>query len=412
VAAVVALLAWPATPDTGHPRFFADQTYNFEAVRAQSDVAPAGGDAAEIAQAVAGVRAGDAEAWRAGWEGAAERAMALAAHTQDPIGKGDALLRAHTYYRTAAFFLAPGDARQKALWQHNVGAFEAGLGALGVAHQHLTVPFGANHLNAIYYPGPAGAAARPLLMVVGGYDSTMEELYLAVAAAALQRGYAVLTYEGPGQGAVLREQGLTMRPDWEKPNGAVLDAFLATHPKPNRIVLLGESLGGYLAPRAAAFDARIDGVVAYDVFYDGFAIAAHRVPPVAFWLRAKGYNGLLKFLNGLNTDPGTNWAQRNGEFVFGVSDPFAVLEAFKAFRLAPVASRIRADVLILGGAADHFVPADQMPEFQKSLTKARSVTSVVFDGASGGAEHCQVGAPSLWQATLFDWLAARFPAAV
>jgi alpha-beta hydrolase superfamily lysophospholipase len=407
--AVIVRLAWPATPDTGHPRFFADQTYNFETVRAETDVAAAGGDTAEIAQAVAGVRAGDAEAWRAGWQGAADRAMALAARTQDPIGKGDALLRAHTYYRTAAFFLAPGDGRQKALWQQNVGAFAAGLAAHGVAHQRLTVPFGAGHLNAIYYPGPPGAAARPLLMVVGGYDSTMEELYLAVAASALRRGYAVLTYEGPGQGAVLREQGLTMRPDWEKPNGAVLDAFLATHPKPNRIVLLGESLGGYLAPRAAAFDARIDGVVAYDVFYDPFGVATQHVPQVAFWLRAHGYNGLLTFLGGLNTDPGTNWAQSNGKFVFGVDNSFAVLEAFKAFRLAPVAAQIRADVLILGGAADHFVPAGQMAEFQKSLTGARSVTAVMFDERSGGAEHCQVGAPSLWQATLFDWLAAKFP---
>ena len=270
VAAVLAaLVLWKAPADLGHSRFFADQTYDFETVRAQTDVAPAGGDTAEIAQAVAGVRAGDAEGWRAGWQAEGDRAMALAARTQDPIGKGDALLRAHTYYRSAAFFLAPGDSRQPALWKQNVGAFDAGLQALGVAYQRLAIPFGANHLNAIYYPGPADAAARPLLMVVGGYDSTMEELYFSVAEAALRHGYAVLTYEGPGQGAVLREQGLTMRPDWEKPNGALLDAFLANHPKPRKIVLLGESLDGYLAPRAASFDARIDGVIAFDVWYDG-----------------------------------------------------------------------------------------------------------------------------------------------
>jgi hypothetical protein len=63
--------------------------------------------------------------------------MALAARTQDPIGKGDALQRAHTYYRTAAFFLAPGDSRQPALWEQNVAAFDAGLGALGVTYQRL-----------------------------------------------------------------------------------------------------------------------------------------------------------------------------------------------------------------------------------------------------------------------------------
>jgi len=400
---------WPSPADQGHPRFFADQTYEFETVRAQTDIAVVGGDAAEIAQAVSGVTAGDAEAWRSGWQGAGDRAIALAARTHDPLDKGDTLLRAHTYYRTAAFFLPHGDKRLPALWKQNVGAFDTGLDALGISHQRMTIPFGPNHLNAIYYPGPTGATSRPLLVVVGGYDSTMEELYLSIGAAALRHGYAVLTYEGPGQGAVLREQGLTMRPDWEKPNGAVLDAFLNTHPKPNHIVLLGESLGGYLAPRAAAYDDRIDGVVAYDVFYDGFAIAAQHVPPVAFWLRDHGYDAVLKFLGGLNTDPGVNWAQQNGEWVFGVTDPFAVLDAFKSYRLAPVASRIQADILILAGADDHFVPTDQMLAFQQSLTNARSVTAIMFDSASGGAQHCQLGAPSLWQAALFDWLAVKFP---
>ena len=62
------------------------------------------------------------------------------------------------------------------------------------------------------------AQRRPLIVVVGGYDGTMEELYLSVVAAALRHGYAVLTYEGPGQGSVIREQGLTFQFDWEKPN--------------------------------------------------------------------------------------------------------------------------------------------------------------------------------------------------
>ena len=141
---------------------------------------------------------------------------------------------------------------------------------------------------------------------------------------------------------------------WEKPNGAVLDAFLASHARPAKIVLLGESLGGYLAPRAAAFDPRIDGVVAFDVWYDGFAVAARHVPPLAFWLREHGHTGILNFLAGLHSDSGATWAQTNGMWVFGVPDPFALLDAFKAYRLVPVAARIKADVLIF--AADDLAP--------------------------------------------------------
>ena len=89
----------------------------------------------------------------------------------------------------------------------------------------------------------------------------------------MKRGYSVLIYEGPGQGQALRKYGLTYTPEWEKPVTATLDAFLHTHVKPSRIVLIGMSQGGYFAPRAAAFEERIDGVVEYDTLYDFGAIA-------------------------------------------------------------------------------------------------------------------------------------------
>ena len=80
---------------------------------------------------------------------------------------------------------------------------------------------------------------------------------------------------------MLRRQGLTFT-HWEKPTGAVLDAFLADHARPEKIVLVGMSMGGYLAPRAAAFDERFDGVVAYDAFFDMGATARRYAPPAAF----------------------------------------------------------------------------------------------------------------------------------
>jgi hypothetical protein len=37
------------------------------------------------------------------------------------------------------------------------------------------------------------------------------------------------------------------------------------------------------------------------------------------------------------------------------------------------------------------------------------VTTVVYDAESGGKEHCQDGAITLWQATVFDWLLSKYP---
>ena len=71
VVLVVAWLVWPRSPDIGRPRFFSDQTYNFEALRVIDDTAIAGGDANEAAQAIRGIRVGDAEGWYRAWQEAA-----------------------------------------------------------------------------------------------------------------------------------------------------------------------------------------------------------------------------------------------------------------------------------------------------------------------------------------------------
>ena len=408
VVVVAAWGFWPKKKPLGNARFFSDQAYYFEAIRVLTDTGPAGGDTGEASEAINHIKTGDPDSWYAAWDAVGDRVSALAATIHDRYSRGDALLRAHVYYRTAEFFLDQKDPRRPESWKKNVGAFYAGLDALGVRYERIKAPYGQHHLNALYFPGPAGAETKPLLVVVNGYDGTMEELYAQVAVPAYRRGYSVLTYEGPGQGSVLREQGLTMTHEWEKPNSAVLDAFLAGHPRPVHMVLMGVSLGGYLAPRAAAFEPRVDGLIAMDEYFDGYAVATRHVPKFAFTLHAHGLDGVLNFLGDHHETPGARWAQQNGRWVLGVPDRMAVLEAFKPYNLAPVAGNIRADTLILVGAEDHFVPVEQAEQFKQSLTGARSVTTVVYDRASGGAEHCQVGAPSLWQATVFDWLAAKF----
>ena len=409
LALVIAALAlWPKAADNGSGRFFANESYNFEAVRILNDIAAAGGDAGEVLSVMVNVRSGDEDSWYQTWTAAGDRALALAQRTQDAQARGNSLLRAHTYYRSAEFFLPPQDPRRASSFKSNVAAFYAGLDTLKVSYERLVVPYGAHHLNSLYFPGPAGAESRPLLVVVGGYDSTLEELYLSVGAAALQHGYAALLYEGPGQGSVLRDQALHMQPDWEKPNRAALDQFLGTHARPRKIVLLGESLGGYLAPRAAAFDPRIDGVVAFDAWYDGYAVASRQAPSFALWMHTHGYDKQLNSIAEKTRDPGARWAIQNGEWVLGVNGAMTVMESFKAYSLAPVADKITQDVLLLAGADDHFVPVAQVEQERQALVSARSVTTVVYDRSSGGSLHCQIGAPTLWQATLFDWMAAKF----
>src|SRR6266704_2137549 len=84
--------------------------------------------------------------------------------------------------------------------------------------------------------------ARPTIIYNSGYDSTREESYFVIAAAALRRGYNVLAFDGPGQGAALRQQKLVMRPDWEAVITPVVDyALTRSEIAADKIVVLGYS---------------------------------------------------------------------------------------------------------------------------------------------------------------------------
>jgi dipeptidyl aminopeptidase/acylaminoacyl peptidase len=110
-------------------------------------------------------------------------------------------------------------------------------------------------------------------------DGYAEECYWGVAAAALERGYNCLAFDGPGQGGVLRQREVPFRPDWEAVVTPVLD-FALKRPEvdPERIALMGRSFGGYLAPRAASAEHRLAALVADPGQFDLFEAAMSRVP--------------------------------------------------------------------------------------------------------------------------------------
>ena len=380
---------------TGTGRLFANQTYHYETLRALGYVPSGGAEVNEVLETVKRITEGDAHSWYAEWSAATERVRTRAEQTRDPISKGHAFLRAHNYQRTGEFLLAPDDPERPPSRDRTLAYFYQGLDALGVPYERVAASYEAGQLRALYLPGPDGAARKPLIVAVGGFDSILEELYFVLGKAAVDRGYAVLLYEGPGQGEALRRHGLTFTHEWERPTSAVIDAFLAAHATPSAIVLVGMSMGGYLAPRAAAFDSRIDGVVAFDTAFDMTEMAAH--------ILAAASNPTTAAL------PDIVWAYDNARWTLGTGDIASTKQAFEGFTLAPVADRIRQDVLILAGVADHFIPTHQTGDFEKALVNARSVTTRTFDRVSGGAEHCQAGALSLVYAELFDWLTATFP---
>ena len=352
-------------------------------------------DLGEILETVKVITEGDAQSWYTAWKATADRVLALAERTEDSLSKGGAYMRASGYQRTAEFLLPPDDPKRPESFEKTGSYFFKGLDTLGVRYERITVPYGAASLRALYFPGPRGAETKPLIMFGGGFDSILEEYYPNFAEAALKRGYSVLTYEGPGQGEALRKYGLKYTAEWEKPVTAVLDEFLHTHAKPSKIVLIGMSRAAISRrappPSKNASTASWRSTPCYDFAEVASPLLAAAKNPLA-----------MKNLD-------VSWAYHNALWTMGTKDVDETIKACAAYTLAPVADRIRQDVLMLAGTEDHFIPFHQTADFEKALVNARSVTTRIFDGPSGGAGHCQAGALTLYHAAVFDWLLEKFP---
>jgi pimeloyl-ACP methyl ester carboxylesterase len=242
------------------------------------------------------------------------------------------------------------------------------------------------------------------VVIFGGFDSYVEEFFPLMLAFA-HAGYQVVGFEGPGQGGALKDAGLVLTPHWHRPVGAVLD-----HLGLDGVALLGISLGGGLAIRAAAREPRVTRVIADDILTDFLAANLRQVPGAARTavraLRAAHAALLLDRLvkRRARGDLLTSWGINQGEHVLGVRTPHEYFAALARYRTAEVSALVRADVLLLAGAEDHYVPIRQLSDQLNTLTSARSVTARVFTRHEQAHNHVQVGNIGLSLQVMLDWL--------
>lgn len=365
------------------------------------------GEALDAARTISGT---DLDSWFGAWSTLGDRVSALAA---DAAAAGHdetarlAFWRASSYYRTAGVMLiaAPLDPRLRDVTHRQTDMFQRGAALMAQPPELLKIPYEQTTLPGYFFAVDDDPRPRPTVILTGGYDGTVEELYFYNAAAALARGYNVLAFEGPGQGSVLIDQGLPMRPDWESVVGPVLDFALARKDvDPARVALIGLSLGGYLAPRAASVDHRLAACISDSGFYDMYAGFLNRLPPP---MRA-GYQAgdkevigqVTGMLEQLATQPTAGWALRRGMLVHQQPTPIAYVEATKDFSLVGRAGDIRCPTFVCNGENDPI--SVTAGELAAALTCEKEF--VTFTAAEGAGDHCESGARTLFHARAFDWL--------
>ena len=395
---------------------FSSKAFDYQTLRALAYAPFGGSEAGEVLTTVERVSNGDVDSWFAEWNRTAalvERAAEDALDADRSRTAGHAFHRAHTYYRTAEFFLAPDDERRPTTYERSRETFRAGLDALGVGYERLAFPYedatpDATLPGYLFVPPTRDGTEtgpHPTVVCLGGFDSLAEELYfLCGVPEALARGFAVVLFEGPGQGAPLRERGLTARPDWEHVVGPVLDELERYEAVGvDRLALVGVSFGGYYAPRAAAFEDRVAACVAFDHMHDLWRASAYDAPRLA---RAMLYapDSFVNRLAALGERSGVEgrWLMNNSRWVFGVDSAAELQRTLREYSLSSVARHIDCPTLVLAGEDDHFVPVELADEFVDLV--GESAARRVFRTEEGAAEHCQAGNLTLATDTIYDWL--------
>jgi esterase/lipase len=247
---------------------------------------------------------------------------------------------------------------------------------------------------------------RPTIIVQSGFDGTQEELY-GYGLEGVKRGYNVLTFEGPGQGAVLREQGLPFRPDWEVVIRAVVDFVVQQSiVDAEKLVLYGLSLGGYLAPRGASGDDRIRILIANCGVYDyleGIANAEGMTKDYCMQ-KAKNNGAVLDqtMLSLMKSNTGLTWAIEHGMFSFHVTTPSQLTLKYAEYTLKDRAHLIKSTTLICDSEYELSIFRGQAQELYDKLTCQKEF--MCFTAEKGAGFHCQLGALLLSQQRVFDWL--------
>jgi pimeloyl-ACP methyl ester carboxylesterase len=376
-------------PTIGFHHFHDEVNMNFQLNRPLSF---GGGKIDEIRSAAHRIR--DLADWK--------REFLSLAETAEREGRND---DAAVYFRLAEFFMSVGDTDKDRAYEKFIDLFHENLAPEYSRGEIIEekVPYESGYLPVMRLPVINGDK-KGVLVAHGGYDSFVEELY-PLMNYFREHGYEVIAFEGPGQGSCLRKYGLVMTPEWERPVGAVLDYYDLSD-----VTLLGISLGGYLAPRAATFDKRIERVVAYDAIYDFFGcVASVRGPLFETVIRMLVGLGAAPLLNAIvrvrmRRDPFISWGINQGIHVYGVRTPYQYFREVMKYNTRKFSRLITQDFLLLAGTRDHFVPLEMFFKQARALTNVRSLTCRLFTEAESAQSHCQVGNIELALSFIVSWM--------
>ncbi|MFT4123087.1 MAG: alpha/beta fold hydrolase [Microbacteriaceae bacterium] len=326
----------------------------------------------------------------AAWKAVADRLVALA---EEQVARGSLLGAGDSYYR-ASLYTSQSERLQSPTWPGRNAAYQRSIDLLlehvkhsGSGLRAVEIPYEEGALPGYFHPVPGATGPTPVVIQWNGLDSTKEMMYYSGFPQQLaRRGIATLMVDTPGSGEALRLRGLTARHDTEAWASACID-YLETLPEVDagRIGIVGWSLGGYYAPRAAAFEKRIKFAVAWGANHNWAEVQHAR-------RNREGENPVPHY-----------WA--HVQWVWGASDIDDFFAKTRDMHLNGVAERITVPLLVTHGIGDRQISVDYAHQTYEQAVNSPKRELRIFDQVEGGAEHIGLDNMPYVVGYIADWIA-------
>ena len=279
---------------------------------------------------------------------------------------GEHLVRAAIYYHFAKFVFVQDQAQMRAAHMKAVGCYKDALPLIRPPGEYVEIPLEGKKLKGVL------RGKGPVLIMAPGLDSTKEEIH-AYEEPFLARGIAVLAIDGPGQGEA--EYEIPICGDYERAATAVVD-WIETRKDldRNRIAIWGVSLGGYYAPRAAAYEKRLKACIALSGPFDWAQIWDALPDLTRETFQARSHS----------------------------KTPQDAKASAAKLTLREAAKNITCPLFIVAGRQDRLVPASHAEQ----LAKAASGPVELLMVEDGG--HNANNRPYRYRSRTADWLAGQF----
>ncbi|MBN1448946.1 MAG: alpha/beta hydrolase [Bacteroidetes bacterium] len=323
------------------------------------------------------------------------------------ISARESYLRASTYYHAAEYYGLIANTDFVQYGRKTEESFAKAMSLMPYHWEAVEVEANGKSYPCHFLSPDTSRKPRKTVLVVPGIESCAEEQFFYVGVGALQRGYNVFVFQGPGQaGSMRRDPECHLRNDFEVPLQVALD-YLCSRPEidTGKLAVMGNGLGGYFSARMAVFDRRIQALIMNPPF-----INLQRVLLALIGSRARNIDFSVDDVRDL---PTTILQNDMKLFVlnmcrrFGISRLQELITSMQSYTIEDMIYRITCPSLILRGEVAYAELESQAMFFYEHI-QSTDKTRVSVPALHVADSHDHVGNIAYLNQIVFDWLDERF----